>query len=221
MSQLPPAGTSAVEFFERVVPQLFQANPLPDAARQIDLLLGVRLDGDGDGGEWTYQLKNGELAVSRGSIEDAALSLVQSVADWRGALWEGRGGVFGRLSQLLFQPGTGAAAASAVGPATLAAAPAALQQLQLLRGLIRMVVTGGLGGDWSAGAKLGPGPVADPPTTTVTITADDAEALGRGELDPMQAFMAGRIQIAGDMTLLMQLSGLMMQVQAAAAAPKT
>jgi len=46
------------------------------------------------------------------------------------------------------------------------------------------------------------------PTTTVTIAHADAEALGRGELDPMQAFMAGKIQIAGDM-------GLMMQMQAA------
>jgi hypothetical protein len=219
MSQLPPAGTAPAEFFERVVPQLFQANPLPESARQIDLVLGVRLDGEG-GGEWTYHLKNGELAVSRGSIEDAVLSLVQSVADWRGALWEGRGGAFGRLSQAVFQPGAGAAA-TAMAPAALAAAPAALQQLQLLRGQIRMVVTGGLGGDWSAGVKLGPGPVVEEPTTAVTISADDAEALGRGELDPMQAFMAGRIQIAGDMTVLMQLAGIGAQVQAAAAAPKT
>jgi len=212
MSTLPPAGISPAEFFERFVPQAFQANPLPDEAKQLDLTLGFKLDGDG-GGEWCAQLKGGALAVSRAPTADAAFTVVQSVADWRGALWEGRGGAFGKQSQAMFQPGAGAAAGGAM-------APAALQQLQMLRGLIRMVVTGGSGGDWSVGFKLGPGPIPDPPTTTVTVTAADAEALERGELDPMQAFMSGRIQIAGDMTLLMQMQAIQMQAQAMAAAQK-
>ena len=212
MSQLPPPGTSPAEFFERVIPRMFQSNPPPDEARQLDVKLGVRLEGEG-GGEWSYHLKGGELSVSRGSTEDSAFTLVQSVADWRGALWEGRGGAFGKQSQALFTPGGGAA-----GPGAMA--PAALQQLQMLRGLIRMVVTGGPGGDWAVGFKLGPGPIPDPPTTTVTVAAADAEAMERGELDPMQAFMSGRIQIAGDMTLLMQMQAIQMQAQAMAAAQK-
>jgi putative sterol carrier protein len=40
----------------------------------------------------------------------------------------------------------------------------------------------------------------------------------RGELNPMEAFMAGRIQVAGDMTLLMQLQSAQMQASMAAAA---
>jgi hypothetical protein len=140
---------------------------------------------------------------------------VQSVADWRGALWEGRGGAFGRASQALFQPGAGAAAGGAS-----VFSPAALQQLQVLRGLIQVVLTGGPGGDWSVGFKLGPGPTPEPPTTTVTIAAADADAMERGELDPMQAFMSGKIQIAGDMTLLMQMQAIQMQAQAMAAAQK-
>jgi hypothetical protein len=213
MSTLPPPGTTPQAFFERFLPELFAANPLPEQARQIDLIVGVRLDGEA-GGEWLYHLKNGELSVSRGSTDDAAFTLVQSVDDWRGALWEGRGGAFGRQSQALFAPGAGAAAAAG------AMSPAALQQLQMLRGLIRMVVTGGAGGDWSMGIKLGPGPLPDAPTTTVTVAAADADAMERGELDPMQAFMAGKIQIAGDMTLLMQMQAIQMQAQALAAAQK-
>lgn len=216
MSTLPPSGTTPQEFFERFIPDAFKANPLPEEARQIDLTIGIRLDGDG-GGEWRYQIKNGELAVSQGSTEDAAFTLVQSVADWRGALWEGRGGAFGRQSQSLFQPGGGSGAGS---PAAAGMSPAALQQLQALKGLIRMVVTGGAGGDWSVGFKLGAGPIPEPPTTTVTIAAADADAMERGELDPMQAFMSGRIQIAGDMTLLMQMQAIQMQAQAMAAAQK-
>ncbi|RIL02809.1 MAG: hypothetical protein DCC71_15880 [Proteobacteria bacterium] len=216
MSTLPPAGTSPAEFFETFIPRTFQSNAgaLPEDAKQLDVTLGVRLEGEG-GGEWRYHLKGGELAVTRGSTEDAAFTIVQSVADWRGALWEGRGGAFGRQSQVLFQPG---GAGGAGGPAAMP--PAALQQLQMLRGLIRMVVTGGDGGDWSVGFKLGPGPIPDPPTTTVTVAAADADAMERGELDPMQAFMSGRIQIAGDMTLLMQMQAIQMQAQAMAAAQK-
>jgi hypothetical protein len=216
MSTLPPPGTTPQEFLESFVPQAFRASPLPDEAKQIDLALGVKLDGAG-GGEWRYQLRGGDLSVSPGSIEDAAFALVQSVDDWRGALWEGRGGSFGKVAQAMFQPGAASAArasgaAGVIGPA--------LQQLQSLRGLVRAVVTGGPGGDWSVGFKLGPGPLPDPPTTTVTISAADADALERGELDPMQAFMSGGIQIAGDMTLLMQMQAVVMQAQAQAAAQK-
>jgi putative sterol carrier protein len=83
-----------------------------------------------------------------------------------------------------------------------------------------MVVTGGPGGDWSVNFKLGPGPVPADPTTTVTIAAADADALERGELDPMQAFMSGKIMVAGDMTLMMQMQAIQMQAQAAAQAKK-
>src|SRR5512138_2734578 len=176
MSTLPPAGTSAQEFFECFVPEAFKANPLPDDAKDVDVVLGVKLEGDG-GGEWRFHLDHGSMRVERGATDDAAFTLIQSVADWRGALWEGRGGVFGRQSQALFQPG--GAASGAGGGMT----PAALQQLQMLRGVIRMIVTGGTGGDWSVNFKLGPGPVPAEPTTTISIAAADADALERGELD--------------------------------------
>ena len=53
MSTLPPAGTSAEEFFESFILEAFKANPLPDDAKEIDVTLGVKLDGDG-GGEWRF-----------------------------------------------------------------------------------------------------------------------------------------------------------------------
>lgn len=208
MSQLPPAGTPAKEFFEVHVPRAYQAATLPDEASQVDVTLGVKLEGEG-GGEWRIQLKGGEIAVSSGSTEEAAFTVIQTVEDWRGALWEGRGGAFGKQSRSLFEPGAGGGGAGAMPPGALA-------QLQMLRGVIKMVVGGGPGGDWAVAFKLGPGPVPEQPTTTVSITADDASALERGELDPMQAFMSGRIQIAGDMTLLMQMQAIQMQAAAAA-----
>lgn len=212
MSTLPPAGTPPKDFFEVHVPRAFQAADLPDEAKAVDVVLGVRLEGEG-GGEWRLHLKDGSLTVSPGSTEEAAFTVIQSVVDWRGALWEGRGGAFGKQSRTLFEPGAGAG-----GPGAMP--PSALAQLQALRGVIKMVVGGGPGGDWAVAFKLGPGPVPEQPTTTVSVTSEDADALERGELDPMQAFMSGRIQIAGDMTLLMQMQAIQMQAQAMAAAQK-
>ena len=64
--------------------------------------------------------------------------------------------------------------------------------------------------------KLGPGAIPEEATTTITITAEDADAMADGTLDPMQAFMAGRIQVAGDMALMMQMQAIQMQAAAQA-----
>ena len=205
MSSLPPSSTSPQEFFEKWLPGAFAAAPIPDAAREIDVKLGVRLDGE-SGGEWVFHMNRGSLEITPGSAEPCAFTLIQSVDDWRGSLWEGRGGAFGKQAAAMFQP---SAQASGPGPGGRPPMnPQAIERLGALKGVIRMVVSGGPGGDWRVDFKLGPGPVPADPTTTVTIAHADAEAMGRGELDPMQAFMAGKIQIAGDM-------GLMMQMQAA------
>jgi putative sterol carrier protein len=79
-----------------------------------------------------------------------------------------------------------------------------------------MVVTGGEGGDWQVGLKLGPGAIPEQPAATVTLAAEDAAAMERGELDPVQAFMAGRLQVEGDVSLLMQVQAVRMQGAAAA-----
>ena len=87
-----------------------------------------------------------------------------------------------------------------------------------LSGVIRMVVADASAGDWSVAFKLGPGEIPAEDTTTVTISAEDAAAMESGALNPMEAFMAGRIQVAGDMALMMQMQAIQMQAAAAAAA---
>jgi putative sterol carrier protein len=44
---------------------------------------------------------------------------------------------------------------------------------------------------------------------TISIDGADWSALVSGELDPMQAFMGGKIKIDGDMTAAMKLPGLL------------
>lgn len=215
MAEFPASPIPPKEFMESWLPEAFADTELPPGSEGVDVKLGVRLDGS-DGGEWVVHLRQGSMAVAATARDEAAFTVVQSVEDWRGALWEGRGGAFGQGAVAMFKPG---ATASGGGPMGAAApSPAALQQMQSLDGVIRMVVAGGDAGDWSVAFKLGPGAIPEEATTTVTVTAEDADAMARGELDPMQAFMAGRIQVAGDMALMMQMQAIQMQAAAAAAA---
>ncbi len=203
MVAFPPSNTSPKEFLEQWLPKAAAEQPLPDAAKSADVKLGVRLEGDG-GGDWIFHLREGQLSINPGPTEEAAFTLIQSVADWRGALWEGRGGAFGKQASALFKPGS-QASQPAAGPGGRPLDPSTRGKLAALKGVIRMVVSGGSAGDWKVDFKLGPGPIPADPSTTVTVTAEDAAAMERGELDPMQAFMSGRIMVAGDMGLLMQM----------------
>jgi hypothetical protein len=210
MAEFPASPLSPSEFFEDFLPKAFAAADLPEELRALELTLGVRLEGEG-GGEWLVHLRAGSARVEPGPRASAAFTVVQSVDDWRGALWEGRGGAIGRQAAAVFRPGARPARAGELGPPS----PAALAQMQALSGLLRLCVTGGAGGDWSVGLRLGPGEIPAEPTTTVSIRAEDADALERGDLNPLEAFMGGRIQVAGDLALLMQMQAIQMQPGAA------
>ena len=45
-----------------------------------------------------------------------------------------------------------------------------------------------------------------PADCTITISRDDFEALTAGDLNPTMAYMQGKLKVAGDMTIAMQLS---------------
>jgi hypothetical protein len=213
MAEFPASPIPAAEFFERFLPRAFAEAELPEELRRAELCLGVRLEGRG-GGEWLVRLRDGELRVEPGTRDGASVSVVQSVADWRGALWEGRGGEVGRQAAALFRPG--ARVPSRVGD-LVAPAVAAFAQAEGLDGLVQVRVQDGGDADWALGLKLGPGAVPRAPTTTVSLRADDVDAMLRGELGPLEAFLGGRIQVQGDVALLMQLQAL--QMQAALARP--
>ncbi len=44
---------------------------------------------------------------------------------------------------------------------------------------------------------------------TIKVDWDDFKKLSAGELDPTMAFMQGKLKVAGDMSVAMQLQGLM------------
>jgi hypothetical protein len=219
MAEFPAQPLPAAEFFEQWLPRAFSESELPPEAAALEARLGVRLEGEG-GGEWLFRVSGGTMRVEPGSRAEASFTVVQSVADWRGALWENRGGAIGKQAAAFFRPGGASSAPTRPGAMAGPPSAAALAQMEKLNGVIRMVVAGGEGGDWRVDFKLGPGEIPAEPTTTLTLSAEDAAAMERGELDPMQAFMSGRLQVAGDMTLMMQMQAIQMQAQTQAAQAK-
>ena len=75
--------------------------------------------------------------------------------------------------------------------------------------LIQLDLTGDEGGAWLLDIAGGECKVreeqASKPDVTVTMDADDFVALYSNKLNPVQAFMSGRIKVAGNVGMVMQL----------------
>ena len=89
------------------------------------------------------------------------------------------------------------------------------EEIKDLSGRIQFSLTGQGGGEW--GVVLGDGKVRvsqgmmAAPELTVKTSTEVAEKLLRGSLNPMMAFMTGKIKISGDMALGMKLFSLLKQ----------
>jgi len=207
MPEFPAAPVPPAELLEQFLPAAFAERGAPPGAEAVKVALGVRLEGEG-GGEWLVEVAEGRVAIRPGERDGAAFSYVQSVEDWRGALWEGRGGWVGKGAAALFRPGASEARAAAdlVGGAL----PAVLEAMAPIRGHLRVVVTGPEGA-WQVGLQLGPGEIPAEPTAVVHVASEDVDEMIAGALNPIEAFMAGRIRVTGDMTLLLQIQAAQMQ----------
>ena len=52
-----------------------------------------------------------------------------------------------------------------------------------------------------------------PADTTIKVSWDDWQAMTRGELDGMTAFMTGKLKVEGDMSNAMQLQGVLSKLR--------
>ena len=83
------------------------------------------------------------------------------------------------------------------------------EKAQGVDAVIQFKFTGDEAGEWNATIKDGKVDVArgEHPSPRMTLTADSSDyvKIFTGELDGMQAFMQGKIKLAGDLNLAMKL----------------
>lgn len=87
------------------------------------------------------------------------------------------------------------------------------EKLKGMDATILFDVSGEGGGQWTVTINDGQvdveeGSTAGSPTITVAASAKDLKALIDGDLNPMAAFMQGRLKVKGDMSMAMQLQKL-------------
>ncbi len=206
MSRLPPEPVPPQEFMGVVLPALL-ADVEPDpSAEADDLKVGIALTGP-DGGEWTLQVVDAALGIVEGRAEDCAVTLVQSVEDWRSALWEGRPELVSDLVRQSLETGADASEVPGFGPPQN---PDALRELEKLPGRIDAILAGEEGHEWRVGIHVGPGPIPEAPQATIRVGAEQAEQIRRGELHPLEALITGQLRLEGDLGLILQLQAIAM-----------
>ena len=215
MPTFPDSPVSPRDFIEDVVPSLFAEADLDEAEEAIDLKVGVVLQGTpGDeGGEWTLHFIDGELGIAEGRDEACQISVVQSVMDWRSALWEGRPALiadgFDRIRE------SGPDALKPPSPPGGGPRPDPLKGISDLMGLIEGVIASEGEDDWRIGIRVGPGPIPETPQATIRLGAAQADAIRAGDLHPLEALITGQLQLDGDLGLILQLQAVAMTLSMA------
>jgi hypothetical protein len=146
---------------------------------------------------FALRLESGKLGVSRGPVNDAILQVSLSPPDFAELL---------RQSESLFQS---AATDRLLALRSLSLDP---ERAKLIRNVDGSVAFEIAEGESTRTLLLSPGVAvagSEPPACTVRVAADDFWALSRGDKNPFELLMEGKIRMQGRMDVAMALSSVL------------
>ncbi len=180
---------SIANFFEEVVPQIFRdelkEHPVQDMEGH-DFKLQFSITGEGPA---TYGIivKNGtELNVVTNGIPDPQITFELSEKDWRDSITGKEGG--DAVMGMFFNP------------AMLNRSK--YDTLLGIKGTMNLVLSRTDGEPFKAKMRFNN---TDIPVSTISMKAAEYSAMLKGEINPIMAFMSGKLKIAGDMGLALKL----------------
>ena len=180
---------SAENFFEEVVPQLFRdelKNHPVQGMEGLDFKLQFTITGDRS---TTYGIvvKNGtDLQVMANGIPDPQIGFELNEKDWRDSITGKEGGE--AVMGMFFDP-------SMLNKKKY-------DSLLGVKGVLNLVLARDSGEPFNAKLKFNN---ADIPVSTIKMKASEYSAMLKGQMNPVMAFMSGKLKISGDMGLALKL----------------
>ncbi len=171
--------------------EVTSAQRLLDDMRGVNATLAVEVRG-GEGGRYLLNIRDGVMEPGEDGDHSPFLTLVLDPPDFGRLVEEAGDSPLTFLGALAGQGGD------------LKITATRMQNLNLLEGTLRFELTGDDG--FAILAHFSDGPVPEEPTCTIRAPRDAYALMKRGELAAQDAFLAGQIQLEGDMQLAMQLA---------------
>lgn len=180
---------SVKKFFEEVVPQIFRdelkSGPV-QGMEGLDFKLQFRITGD-NGATYGVVVKSGtELQIVENGMPDPQISFELNEKDWRDSI-TGKEGVDSVMGMFF-------------NPAMLNKGK--YDSLIGVKGVLNLVLSREAGEPFTAKLQFNN---ANLPASTIKMKASEYSDMLKGKINPVTAFMSGKLKIAGDMGLAMKL----------------
>ncbi len=178
------ADVTVQSYFEELIPQQYAAAvaAAPDTANaQPPLTAVVKISGE-NGGTYTLRSAGPQVEVLPGAVSDPDLLVQMSYDSWRAVASDGATDTFVDFVQR-----------------------GKVSVVQNLKGTVNLDLTRSDGSSWESTMVFSNQPE---PTLTMRMTADDYQAMLRGDLNGQMAFMTGKLKFEGSLPLLMQIGAL-------------
>jgi len=194
-----PAGITPAKFFNEWLPTQVEAlkDMISAMGAGLSTAISVRVIGAG-GGDWTMTLADGKVKVDQGLNQDAVVTMVIEAGNFVEM-------ATGQMDELLKPPSM---AQDLTPEQAKAKAKNDLEAMKSIVGMVKVVFEDKNKPFWVM-AKFG-GELRDEPDVQVTMDRETAQAIAKGDTNPQAAFMSGKVQISGDLSILMALTPILM-----------